>query len=55
MPVLILHCCMLFGLVLAEMEVGVKFLEILQAEFEPACKHSGAQLGVLLSRHAKSL
>jgi len=39
------------------MEVGVKYLEILQAEFESACKHSGAQaqLGVLFSRHAKSL
>ena len=42
-------------LVLAEMEVGVKYLEILQAEFESAYKHSGAQLGGLLSRHAKSL
>jgi len=27
------------------MEVEVQFLEILQAEFEPACKHSGAQHG----------
>jgi len=30
------------------MEVGVKFLEILQAAFEHACKHSEAQLGGLL-------
>jgi len=37
------------------MEVGVKYLEILQAEFESAYKHSGAQLGGLFSRHAKSL
>jgi len=37
------------------MEVGVKYLEILQAEFESACKHSGAQQGGLFSRHAKSL
>jgi len=44
-PVLILRRYMLFGLVPTEMEVGVKFLEILQAEFEPACIHSGAQLG----------
>jgi len=43
-PVLILHPYMLFGLVLVEMEVGVKFLQILQAEFKPACKHSGAKL-----------
>jgi len=27
---------MLFGLVLEEMGVGVKFPEVLQAEFEPA-------------------
>jgi len=54
-PVLILHRYMLFGLVSAEMEIGVKYLEILQAEFESACKHSGAQLGVVFSRHAKSL
>ena len=33
----------------------VKYLEILQAEFESACKHSGAQLGGLFSRHVKSL
>jgi len=45
---------MLFGLVPAEMEVGVKYFEILQAEFESACKHSGTQLGGLFSRHAKS-
>ena len=54
-PVLILRRYVLFGLVPAEMEVGVKYLEILQAEFESACKHSGAQLGGLISRHAKSL
>ena len=54
-PVLILRCYVLFGLVPAEMEVGVKYLEILQAEFESACRHSGAQLGRLFSRHAKSL
>jgi len=35
---------MLFGLVLAEMEVGVKFLEILQANIKHACKHSWVQL-----------
>jgi len=38
---------MLSGLVPAEMEVGVKCLEILQAEFEPA-SNTGAQLGVCL-------
>ena len=43
-PVLILRRYMLVGLVPAEMEVGVKYLEILQAEFESVCKHSGAQL-----------
>jgi len=53
--VLILRRYMLFGLVPAEMEVGVKYLEILHAEFESACKHSGAQLGGLFSRHVKSL
>jgi len=37
------------------MEVWVKHFEIFQAEFESACKHSGAQLGGLFSRHAKSL
>jgi len=42
--VLILRRYMLFGLVPAELEVGAKYLEILQAEFESACKHSGAQL-----------
>jgi len=35
-PVLILRRYMLFGLVPAEMEVGVKFLEIIQAEFKPS-------------------
>jgi len=54
-PVLNLRHYMLFGVVPAEMEVGVKYLEILQAEFESACKHSEAQLGGLFSRHAKSL
>ena len=54
-PVLILRRNMLFGLVPAEMEVGIKYLEISQAEFESACKHSGAQLGGLFRRHAKSL
>jgi len=46
---------MLFGLVPAEMEVGVKYLESLWAEFESACKHSEAQLRGLFSRHAKPL
>ena len=54
-PVLILRRYVLFGLVPAEVEVGVKYFEILQAEFESACKHSGAQLGGLSNRHAKSL
>jgi len=40
-PVLVLRRYMLFGLVPAEMEVGVKYLEILQAEIDSACKHSG--------------
>ena len=35
-PVLILRRYMLFGLFLEDMGVGVKFLEVLQAEFEPA-------------------
>jgi len=35
-PVRILRRYMLFGLVPAEIEVGVKFLENFQAEFEPA-------------------
>jgi len=35
-PVLVLRHHMLFGLVLAEMEVGVKLLKTLQAEFKPA-------------------
>ena len=51
-PVLILRRYMLFGLVPAEMEIRVKFLEILQVEFELACKYSGAQLGRVFSRHA---
>jgi len=54
-PVLIFRRYMLFGLVPAEMEVEVRYLEILQAEFESACKHSWAQLGGLISRHVKSL
>jgi len=37
-PVLIWRRYMLFGLVPAEMEVGVKFLEIFQGEFEPASR-----------------
>jgi len=40
MPLLILRRYMLFCLLPAEMEVRVKFLEILQAEYEPAYKHS---------------
>jgi len=43
-PVLILRRYMLFGLVPAETEVGVKFFETLQTGFGPACKHSGALL-----------
>jgi len=53
--VLILRRYVLFGLVPAKMEVRVKYLEILQAKFESACKHSGAQIGGLFSRHTKSL
>jgi len=45
---------MLFSLVPAEMKAWVKYLEILHTEFESACKHSGAQLGGLFIRHAKS-
>ena len=45
---LILRRYMLFRLVPAEMEVGVKYLEILQAEFESACKHSVTQGGCLV-------
>jgi len=37
--VLILRNYMLFDLVPEEMEVGVKYVKILQAEFESACKH----------------
>jgi len=55
MPMLILRCYIMFGLVPAEMEVGVKFLEILQTEFEPEYKHSRGALGGLFSQHAKSL
>jgi len=44
-----------YYLVPTDMEVDVKFLGILQAEFVPTCKHSGAKLGELISRHAKSL
>jgi len=40
MPLLMLRRYMLFYVVPAEMGVQVKFLEILQAEFEPAYKHS---------------
>ena len=48
----ILRRYMLFGLALAQMEVGVKFLAIVQTNIETAYKHSGAQLGGLFSRHA---
>jgi len=54
-PVLILRRYMLFGLVPAEMKAWVMYLEILQAEVESVCKHSGVQLGGLFSGHAKSL
>jgi len=37
-PVGILRRCMLFGLVPEEMGVRVKFLEVLQAAFEPAAQ-----------------
>ena len=47
----ILRHYMSFSLVPAEVEAGVKFLEIFQTEFEPAYKHSWAQL----SQHAKPL
>jgi len=40
MPLLLLRRYMVFCLVPAEMEVRVKFLEFLQAEYEPAYKHS---------------
>ena len=40
MPLLLLRRYMLFCLVPAEMEARVKFLEFLQAEREPAYKHS---------------
>jgi len=45
-PVLVLRRYMLFGLVPAEMEVGVTFLEIFQAEFEPLSQ--GRNLGDFL-------
>jgi len=54
-PVLILCRYVLFGLVPSELEVRVKYLEILQAKFKSVCKHSQAQVGGLFSRHAKSL
>ena len=50
--VLILRRNMLFGFLPAEIKAWVKYLEILQVEFESACKHSGAQLGGRFSRHA---
>jgi len=53
-PVLIFHHYMLFGFFSAEMAVGIKFREILQTEFEPACRHSGTTWG-LFSWHAKPL
>ena len=40
-PVLILRRYVLFGLVPAEMEAKVKYLEMLQAEFESACNIQG--------------
>jgi len=43
-PVLILRRYMLFVLVPVEMEVGVKFLENLQAEFEPVHEYSAKSL-----------
>ena len=46
-PVLILRSYIISCLVPAEVEVGVKFLEILLAEFELACKHPGSRLGEL--------
>ena len=46
MPVLIFRRYMLFGLVPAEMDVGVTFLEILQAEFKPVYKYSWTRLSV---------
>ena len=52
-PVLILRRYMWLGLVPAEIEAGVKFLEILQTEFEPAYKYSWVLLGKLFSRDAK--
>jgi len=54
-PALILRRYMLFGLVPTEMDVGDKFLEILQADFALTCKHSEAQLWGLFSRYAKCL
>jgi len=54
MPVLILRRYILIVLVLAKMEAEVKFLGILQAEFEPAYNHSGALLGRVFSQRAKS-
>jgi len=47
-PVLILRRYVLFDLVPAEMEVGVKYLEILQAEFESACKRDNATVTSLV-------
>jgi len=46
-PVLILRRYMLFGLIPAEMEVGDKLFQILQAEFEPA--YRGAAWGPVYS------
>jgi len=46
-PVLILRRYILSGLVPEEMEIWVKFLEILQAEFEPAYENnSGCLVGM---------
>jgi len=46
--VLTLRSYIIFRLVPAEVEVRVKFLKILLAEFQAACKHSGSKLGELL-------
>jgi len=54
-PVMILRRYILLGLLPADIDVGVKFLEILQAGFELAYKHLGAQRRRVFSRHAKSV
>ena len=52
MPVLTLRRYMLFGLVPVDMEVRIKLLKILQAEFESEYKHSGVQLELEAGAHA---